>query len=152
MLPAQDVKYGVIIADPQTIKDDAAWTTTEIDTLGWDYCEIIACIHDSDIEVATMQVTESDTTGSGHAAVTGLVWGTSTNIDGDTSAKPTATDDDTIQVAHIDLRYRKRYLDLSMTAGDGTAGTYASAIYRLSRGESTPLTMAAMGCDEVLRV
>lgn len=151
MIHAQNVKY-VYCVPPQAIKDNASWTTAELDCKGWDYLEVIALVGATDIAMAALSVTESDTSGSGHADVTGLVWGTSSNIDGSNSALPSATDDNTFQVAQIDLRKRKRYIDVTATAGDGTAGTYATIIYRLSRGEIGPNTMAEMGCNEVLRV
>ena len=151
MLPAQNVKYAVCVA-PQAIKDNASWTTSELDTKGWEYLEVIALAGATDIAMAALAVTESDTTGSGHANVTGLIWGTSANIDGDTSALPSATDDNKFQVAHIDLRHRKRFIDVTATAGDGTNGTYLTIIYRLSRGKVVPDTTTEMGADEVLRV
>jgi hypothetical protein len=151
MNPMQAVKY-VQITPPGVIKDNASWTTAEIDTLGWDYMTIVVQLGATDIAMAALAVTESDTSGSGHANVTGLVWGTSTNIDGSTSALPSATDDNTFQVAQIDLRYRKRYIDLTATAGDGTAGTYASILGILSRGKDAPTTATECGCNEILRV
>lgn len=149
MLPA--AKY-VAITPPAAIVDDASFTTNEIDTAGWDYLEIIGLLGATDIAMVALAVTESDTSGSGHANVTGLVWGTSTNIDGTTSALPSATDDNTIQIAQIDLRGRKRYIDVTATGGNGTNGAYFTIIGRLSRGENTPTTVAQMGANEVLRV
>lgn len=151
MVEAQNAKW-VAITPPVAIVDNASWTTTEVDTLGWDYAEIVVLLGATDIAMAALAVTESDTSGSGHANVTGLVWGTSSNIAGSTSALPSATDDNTFQVAQIDLRGRKRYLDLTMTAGNGTAGTYAVALCRLSRGAIAPNTAAEAGADEILRV
>lgn len=150
MLPT-NAKW-VAVTPPGAIVDDASFTTTEIDTLGWDYLEIIVLLGATDIAMAALAVTESDSSGSGHANITGLVWGTSSNIAGSTSALPSATDDNKFQVAHIDLRGRKRYIDVTATAGNGAAGTYACIIGRLSRGEAMPITAAAMGADEVLRV
>ncbi len=59
--------------------------------------------------------------------VTGLVYGTSAGIAGTTSALPTATDDNKCFKFEIDLRGRKRYLDLVATCGDGATGTFATA-------------------------
>ncbi len=115
MIPMQNVKY-VSVTPPAAIVDDASYTTAEIDTLGFDYCTIVVYLGASDIAMAALAVTESDSSGSGHANVTGLVWGTSTNIDGSTSALPSATDDNKFQIAQIDLRGRKRYLDVTATA------------------------------------
>lgn len=151
MNPLQNVKF-VTITPPGVIKDNASWTTAEIDTAGWDYMTIVAHLGATDIAMAALAVTESDTSGSGHANVTGLIWGTSTNIDGSTSAAPSATDDNTFQVAEIDLRYRKRYIDVTATAGDGTAGTYLTIIAILSKADDGPVSISERGCNEVLRV
>lgn len=148
---AQNFK-AITIVPPQAIKDNASWTTAEIDTAGFDFMTIIAHLGATDIAMAALAVTESDATGSGHGNVTGLIWGTSANIDGSTSALPTATDDNTFQVAEIDLRGRKRYIDVTATAGDGTSGTFICIIALLWRADETPITIAARGCDEILRV
>ena len=151
MIHSQCVKY-LNVTPPAAIVDNASYTTAEIDTNGYDYCTIVVILGATDIAMTALAVTESDTSGSGHANVTGLVWGTSTNIDGSTSALPTATDDDTFQVAEIDLRGRKRYLDVTATAGDGAAGTFAAIIAILSRPDTGPTSASDMGADEVLRV
>lgn len=150
MNPLQHVKF-VSITPPEAVKDNASWTTAEIDTAGWDYMTVVAYLGATDIAMAALAVTESDTTGSGHANVTGLIWGTSTNIDGSTSALPSATDDNTFQIAQIDLRGRKRFIDVTATAGDGTTGTYIAIFGILSRTAELPITIAGMGANEVLR-
>ena len=149
--PAQNTKE-VIVISPVAIKDNASWTTNQIDTLGYDYCIIRFFTGATDIAMAALKVQESDTDGSNFADVTGLIFGTSTNIDGSTSALPTATDDDKVYLFEIDLRGRKRYLDLVATAGNGTAGTYAAAIATLTRASNAPVTASARGCDEILRI
>lgn len=141
----------VSITPPAAISDNASLTTGEIDTLGWDFLTIIVYEGATDIAMAALSITESDTAGSGHANITGLVWGTSTNLDGVTSALPSATDDNLFQLAQIDLRGRKRYIDMTATTGDGAAGTYIAILGILSRADVSPSTMAGMGCNEVLR-
>jgi hypothetical protein len=147
----QKTKLLVVIS-PAAIVDNAAYTTNEIDTLGWDYLTIVFFLGATDIAMAALKVQESDTSGSGFSDVTGLVAGTSTNTDGSTSALPSATDDNKIMLFEIDLRGRKRYIDLSATAGNGTAGSYAAAVAILSRGKDAPVTATERGCDEILRV
>lgn len=146
-----DVKY-VGITPPAAIVNNNSYTTAEIDTLGWDHLTIVCYLGATDIAMTALTVTESDASGSGHASVTGLVWGTSTNIDGSTSALPSATDDNLFQVAQIDLRGRKRYIDLTATIGNGATGAFFTAIGILQRAEVAPTTIAGMGCNEVLRV
>lgn len=139
------------VTPPAAILDDASASTTEVDTAGFDHATYICTLGASDVAMAALAVTESDTSGSGHGNVTGLVFGTSTNIDGSTSALPSATDDNKVYCFDVDLRGRKRYLDLTATAGNGTTGTYFSAVCVLTRGESVLQTAAGRGCDEILR-
>lgn len=139
------------VTPPAAILDDASASTTEVDTVGFDYATYICTLGASDVAMAALAVTESDTAGSGHGNVTGLVFGASTNIDGSTSALPSATDDNKVYCFDIDLRGRKRYLDLTATAGNGTTGTYFAAVCVLTRGESVLQTAAGRGCDEILR-
>jgi len=147
---AFDAKYLEVIA-PAAIKDDGAYTTVEIDTLGFDYAEVIFHIGATDIAIATLAMQQSSTSGNGFADITGLIVGTSADIDGTTTVLPSATDDNTLVIFQIDLRDKERYLDLSATAGDGTAGTFASAICRLSRAAIQPNTVAEFGGGDVLR-
>lgn len=140
------------VISPAAIVDDASWTTVEIDTLGFDYCIILCNIGATDIAMAALKVQESDTTGTGFTDVTGLVYGTSTDIDGETSSLPSATDDNTIVGFLIDLRGRKRFLDLVATAGDGSTGTFMSAIALLGRAKEVPVDAAGLGCGQVLQV
>lgn len=152
MNPLQQTKL-VSITPPAAIKDNASWTTAEIDTKDWDWMRIVCYLGATDIAVAALTVTESDTSGSGHSNVTGLIMGTSTNIDGSTSALPSATDDNKFQVFEIDLRNRKRYIDITATAGDGTSGTFMAIWGELYRSKApVPITASDRGCDEILRV
>lgn len=146
----KNVKY-VAVTPPAAIVDNASYTTGEIDTLGFAYLTIVAHLGATDIAMTALKVTESDTSGSDHADVTGLVYGTSTDIDGNTSALPSATDDNKFFVFNIDLRGRKRYIDVTATAGDGTAGTFLTIIGILSRGATGPSNETAIGA-QVLEV
>jgi len=141
----------VSITPPAAISDNATLTTGEIDTLGWSYLTIVVYEGATDIAMAALSVTQSDTSGSGHANVTGLVWGTSTNIDGSTSALPSATDDNLFQVAQIDLKGKKRYIDVTATTGDGAAGTYIAILGILSRPQVSPISSSEAGANEILR-
>jgi len=142
----QNIKY-VAITPPGALIDNASATTAEIDTLGFDYLTIVAHLGATDIAMTALAVTESDTTGSGHANVTGLVYGTSTDIDGNTSALPSATDDNGFFVFQIDLRGRKRYIDVTATVGDGTSGAYLTIIGMLSRADASPTTETTMNAQ-----
>lgn len=151
MIDGQAAKY-VNAIPPGAIKDNASFTPVEIDTLGYDYAEIIVILGATDIAMAALTLQETDTSGSGEANITGLIWGTSANSAGSTSTLPSATDDNKVYVMQVDLRQRKRYLKLIATAGNGTTGTYLAAVCRLSRAKETPSTAALAGCGEILRL
>ena len=151
MIPAQNMKV-LNITPPAAIIDNAAVTVAEVDTKGWDYCQIYAFLGATDIAMTALKVTESDTTGTGHADVTGLVYGTSTDIDGDTSALPTSTDDNGIFCFDIDPKGRKRFLDVSATCGDGSSGTYITLAAVLSRAHDGVTNISDRGLTGCLRV
>jgi hypothetical protein len=151
MIHAQDVKY-VSVTPPAAIVDNAPYPTAEIDRIGYDYATIIVYLGATDIAMSALTVTESDTSGSGHGNVTGLIYGTSTDIDGSTSSLPSATDDNGFFIFEIDLRGRKRYLDVTATAGDGSAGTFATILCILSRAGIGNDSIADSGATGILRV
>jgi len=140
------------VTPPAAIVDNASFTTAEVDTAGWDMARIVVYLGATDIAMAALKVTESNTSASGHADITGAVFGTSTDIDGSTSALPTATDDNKFFVVDLDLRGRKRYLDVVATAGDGSTGTYAAIWCELYRGDAMPSSKTGHGVGGMLRV
>lgn len=150
MIHAQHTKL-VSITPPAAKVDNGSYTTASIDTNGWDYCKVTVYLGDTDIAMTALKMQESDTDGS-YADITGLVFGTSANIAGSTSTLPSATDDNKFFVFDIDLRGRKRYLDLVATAGDGATGTYLTAWAELSRGKNGPVTAAERGASQILRL
>ncbi len=155
MLPTD--KKIVAVTPPAAIVDNAAFGTTVIDTLGFRFCEIYVFLGALDIAVATLKVQESDGLSAGNldgnaVDVVGTRFGTDANDTGSTSTLPSATDDNKFFKFEIDLRGRKRYLDLSLTGGDGSAGSYACAFALLSRGEISPTTASQKGCSQVMRV
>lgn len=150
MISGQNSKY-VIVTSPAAIVDAGSFTTNSIDTAGYDYLQVIVTVGALDIAMTALKLQTSDTDGS-YGDLTGAVFGTSTNIDGSTSALPSATDDNKLFVIEVDLRGKKRYFDLVATMGDGSVGGFVSAIAILSNGDISPLTAADRGCDEVLRV
>ena len=151
-----DSRY-VMLTPPAAIVDNAAFTTIALDTRGFGYVEILVMVGALDIAVATLKIQESDTISDANTLtagtdVTGAVFGTSTNDAGITSILPTATDDNKIYKFEIDTKGRKRYLDVAMTGGDGSAGTFAMVLAKLSRGEQVPTTATQKGMAQVLRV
>ena len=150
MISAQNTKF-VSLTPPAAIVDNASYTVAELDPAGYDYAVIYCYLGATDIAMTALKVTESDTAGSGHADVTGLVYGTSADIAGSTSALPIDTDDNKCFAFEIDLRGRKRYLDVTATAGDGTNGTYATLFALLSRAEGLGDTASDRGYGNILR-
>lgn len=143
----------VVITPPAAINavDSTAFTTTEIDTEGFDYVTIYAMLGATDGPISVLQVTESDTAGSGHVPITGLVYGTSVNTAGAVSALPLAGDGNNIFAFEINMVGRKRYLDLNATTGNVTVGTFLAAWAVLSRAKAVADTAAERGCNQILR-
>jgi len=83
--------------------------------------------------------------------VTGLIYGTSTDISGSTSALPSATDDNKVFVFDVDCRYRKEFLKPVVTIGNGSTGAYTTMICVLSKAGSAPTTATNRGAANVLR-
>jgi hypothetical protein len=151
MNSAQHDKF-VSITPPAAIVDNSSYTTTAVDTKGFAYLRVFAYLGATDIAMTALKLQESDDSGmSGAADITGLVYGTSSNVAGSTSALPSATDDNKCFVFEVDLRGRKRYIDLVATAGDGSAGTYLAAFALLSRAGDVGVTATERGFGDILR-
>ena len=152
MNPAQHDKF-VSITPPAAIVDNASYTTATIDTAGFAYLRVLVYLGATDIAMTALKLQESDDSGmSGAADITGLVYGTSASIAGTTSALPTATDDNKCFAFEVDLRGRKRYIDLVATAGDGSTGTFLTAFALLSRAGDVGVSASERGYGSILRV
>lgn len=154
MIHAQTADWFVV-TQPAAIIDNASATTAAIDTADFDYCEILVMLGATDIALTALKVQHSnasDGSGDAYADITGLVYGTSTNIAGSTSALPSATDDNKIYKFEIDCRKTKRYLDLVVTVGDGSVGGFVAAIARLSRSNYAAITASEAGFADILRI
>jgi hypothetical protein len=150
MIGLQGTKLLNIIP-PGVIVDNATYTSTAVDTLGWDWCTFVVTVGATDIAMAALKVVMDEDSAIGSSTdVTGAVFGTSLNDTGATSAVPSATDDNKVYVVEVDCKDVERYLDLVATAGDGAAGTYLSAIAILSRGVINTATASEAGIDERL--
>jgi hypothetical protein len=139
------------ITPPAAIVDNAAFTTAAVDTAGFRTAEIFVYFGAMDIAATVCNVRESDASNMGTPNnITGCVCGTSTNSDGITSTLPTATSDNTLIKFEIPLQGRKRYLDVEVTGGDGSAGTFMTAFALLSDGDNDPSSAVAKGAAQVL--
>jgi len=128
--PSQESKIIPVI-DPGTRVDNAAFTSKVIDKLSLDganYLEFIGHIGATDVEASICRVMESD-----ELTDATTLGGTPTEVV-DATMKPSATADGSAFVFGIDLSAsRKRYIQLQVTAGDGTDGTFLSALAIASR-------------------
>jgi len=140
----------LIVTAPAAKIDNASASTTEIDCLGFDALEVEVIVGDTDIALTAMNLTESDTAGSGHANISGSLYATDNGLDGSVAALPTATDDNKIYGWRVDLRGRKRYIDTVVTVGDGTTGAFVTIVARLYRRESAPMTAAELGVGNLI--
>jgi hypothetical protein len=137
----------VAVTNPGAIVDNAAFTTATIDTLGFRFVTIVILLGALDIAVAAMKLRESDDSGmSGAVDVDGADFSVSP------ATLPAATDDNKLYAIHVSLKGRQRYLDLSLTGGDGTAGTYATAFAILSDAETVPSDVTGRGFAQELIV
>ena len=151
MIPPDDCKV-LLTTPPAAIIDNAAVATAEIDRLGYDYAQIEVFLGALDIAMTVLKVQESDVSGSGFADIVGTRFGTDNNDTGSASTLPSATDDNKIFSFFLDLRGRKRYLDVSATVGDGAAGTFIVIVTRLWRSKDAPRTAAEAGYSQRMRV
>ena len=143
MIHSQSNKV-VVVAPP--VSDANEFTTTEIDTLGFDYCTIYVFLGETGAAMTKLEVHEGDVSGS-HSQVSTLVYGSSADISGSTSSLPSDTNN--LNYAFdIDLRKRKRYLDVDATAGGTTLGCIVAV---LSRADDGPVTAAERGLTNIVR-
>jgi len=136
MKSLQDAKIVPVIP-PGAIVDNAAFTTTTIDTIGFAEADVYVQFGALDIAPTALKLQESDASGSGFVDIAASDY---------TGAFPTATDDNKFIAFHVPLLGgRKRYLKLVLTGGDGATGTYATAFAILTRGSEHAYTAATRG-------
>ncbi len=151
MNEVQNAKW-VSITPPAAIVNNASYTTASVDTLGFDHATIVVHLGATDIAMTALKVQESSDNSS-FADITGATFASGTDTAGATTSLPSATDDNKLFIFHIDMRGRKRYLDLVATAGNGATGTYLSAHAVLSKGEQlTSQATSQFASGSVIRV
>lgn len=146
-----------VLVQPQAIVDNAAFTTKALDTKGYGFVEIFVAIGALDIAVAALKLQESDAisdvnTLSSGADIVGTRFGTDANDTGSTSSLPAATDDNKLYKFEIDLKGRKRYIDVSLTGGDGSTGTFAVVWANLHEGDKPPMSATEKSIAQLMRV
>lgn len=141
MVETQAVKF-VSVTPPAAIVDNTSFTTASIDTIGWDYLDIYVYFGATDIAMAALKLQTADAD-TGYADIAGGDFEVS-------GALPSATADGTCVAWHVNLVGKKRWFDVVATAGDGTAGTYATIFAILSRGGQAPGSATARGLGQEL--
>ena len=108
---------------PAAILDDASATTICVDLRGSKYCQLFVMLGATDIAVTAMLLSESDTLTDANTLENGVA------ISGLTFAGslPSATDDNKVYMFSFPTNGRKRYVDLTFTNGNGSAGGYVTA-------------------------
>lgn len=136
------------LISPGAIVDNAAFTTDIIDMKGVKEALFVVQFGAMDIAAAVFKLTESEDSGmSGAVDVSGADFSVSP------LTVPSATDDNLLFLIHVVNRgNRKRYLDVSLTGGDGTAGTYAAGVVLLAKQDTQPNTAAEQGADQAAYV
>lgn len=145
----QGVKKGICVL-PQVL-DAATATSYVIDTAGLDYVSVDVIIGATDIALTELKIQESDaitnsTTLTSGTDVAGLVYGANG------STLPSATDDNKIFSFEINTQARKRYLQVVVTAGNGTVGAAVSAQYTANKVSNMTLDAAGKGVAAVLNL
>jgi hypothetical protein len=146
----QSVKY-VNVTPPAAIIDNASATTNSVNTEGFAYATFLVELGATDIALTALKLQESDTDGS-YADIVGARFGTDADATGTTSTLPSATDDNKVYAIFVDLKGRKKYLDLVITFGDGTNGGFVASQCILSGADIQPHTAAGLGLGQYLVV
>jgi hypothetical protein len=143
----QDVKF-VRMTQPQ--EESSTPTTDVVDTAGFNYATIIIALAEVNATFANLKLQHSDSSGSGFTDIDGADFNGDTTIDGTAAALPTASSDNTLFVIEVDLRNKKRYLDLVADPGAGDTGITAICI--LSESDRGLTTATERGATAILRV
>jgi hypothetical protein len=139
MFNLQNCKFQNV-TPPAAIVDNAPFATATVDTKGFRALLVLVSLGALDVNVAALRLQESDAANmSGATDIPG------TDFSQAPLSLPAATQDNGLIGIFVDLRGRKRYIDLSLTGGDGTTGTFASVVAVLERAEETPNTVAERG-------
>lgn len=135
----------VAVTNPGAIVDNASFTTATIDTIGFRYLTIVIMLGALDVALAAFKLSESDA-----ANMSGAVDMEGADFSVSPATLPAATDDNKLYAIHVNLIGRKRYVDLTLTGGDGTAGTYAASFAILSRAAEVPSDATGRGFAQEL--
>jgi hypothetical protein len=142
MQDMQKVKT-VGITPPAAIIDNAAAVTATIDTKGFSKARFMVYLGALDIAMTAFKLQHSDDSGmSGAADISGADFSVSP------LTLPSASDDNHFFAIYVDLRGKKRYMDLSLTLGDGAAGSFITSWVDLYGAAEAPDTAAERGLTQ----
>ena len=127
----------VAVTPPAAIVDNAAFTTAAIDTKGFAQLSFLVFFGALDIAIASMSVRHSDASDMSSPATL--------STGGTDFTLPIATVDNGFALFNVDLRGRKRYVDIEITGGDGAAGTFLAVTAILSRAGEYPKDITTRG-------
>jgi hypothetical protein len=133
------------ITPPAAIVDNAAFATATIDRRGFNALRIVVFLGAIDIAVAAFKLRESNS-----SDMTGATDVPDADFSIAPATLPAATDDNKLFAIFVNLKGRKRDLDLSLTGGDGAAGTFAAAWADLADAEEVPDSAADRGFAQEL--
>lgn len=136
----QNCKF-INVTPPAAIVDNASFTTASVDRKGWDEATFIISLGATDIAFTAMKLRESDDD-SAYSDITGADFSVSP------LTLPSATDDNKLFAIFVNCVGRKRYLDLTLTIGDGTVGGFATVMAILTRPKESPKTAAMRGLSQ----
>lgn len=127
-----------------------------IDTAGFDYLELIASqgAQAAGLTALILALQEGDSSSTFSGSITGANVGTSTPLfaaAGAGSNLPSTATNNTLQVFNVDLKGRKRYLNLTLTPSS-SSGLFLDAIARLTRAERSPESAASSGANQVFQL
>ena len=154
------------VVQPPASVASTATTTMTFDTIGWDFAVVdVFCGTQTttDPAITTLKFLENDTNtnASNMVAITALTGGTAGNTSGNfVIPAVTVTGVGAAIQFQIDLRKRKRYMQLNITPGTTEV---VGAVVKLSRGEISALTAAqksginmsatnVVGCAAIVQV
>lgn len=151
MIHAQNSKFVPVI-NPQAIVDNDApvgaaddGSPVSIDTRGYQYAVITLYLGATDIACTACKLLHGDATNS-MSAMTG------SDFNSTGHALPSATDDGGAHRWYVDLRDKKRYIQVDVVVGNGTAGGYYVAWAELFRADEHPITDTERNLNDSLFV
>lgn len=122
------------VLSPNGYSNNTSPSMTTVDCAGYKWANFRIHLGSTDIALTACKIQEVDAVGDSPSDVTGATLNSGTDIFGNTTSLPSATDDGKIYEIILNLSKRKRYLVPLVTVGNGTAGAIMSVTCELSQG------------------